>query len=108
MSSGNCHLIFKRLSMKRLIGSFMLLVFTIGALVLPAIHEISGDELKVSHQQDSCQICQIAHLPKDLAVVDSGLVIVPPQAGGPVLAAPNSPLLSFQRDPTQARAPPAV
>ena len=108
MSSGNLHLILKRLSMKRLVGGLMMAVFVMGVLVLPAIHEITGNDLKGSHHQDTCQICQIAHLPKDVAVVDSGLIIAPSQASGPVLVAPSSPLLSFQRDPTQARAPPAV
>ena len=108
MTSRGFHLIRKRLSMKRLVGSFMLLVFALGALVLPAIHEISGDEQKVSHQQDSCQLCQIAHLPKDVAVLDTGLIVVPLQVSGPVVVAPGSPLLCLQRDPTQARAPPAA
>ncbi len=108
MNSRGPHLISRRLRLRQLAGSFMLLVFAMGALVLPAIHEISGADQKLSHQPDSCQICQIAHLPKDVAVVDAGLVLVPVPASGPVQIFLSVPLLSFQRDPTQARAPPAV
>lgn len=96
----------KRSLWKRLAGCFIFLAFVIGVLLLPALHEMKSGEDKAHH--DTCPTCQVAHIPMDVPVPGIRLIIHSPFAGDPVFAPPAVVQLSCQRDPTQARAPPAV
>jgi hypothetical protein len=100
------HQIRKRSFMKQLVGCFIFLVFVVGVLLLPAWHELKGNEDETLH--DTCPICQVAHIPMDVGLSEIGPIFNCFIVNDPVFATPAATQISFQRDPTQARAPPAA
>jgi hypothetical protein len=56
------------MSMKRIVASFLALVFVVGVLILPALHMARCSENNESHQAEQCPICQLASTPVVTAV----------------------------------------
>ncbi len=91
--------------MKRLAAYLTVIVFALGMLVLPALHRITGCDVRNS-PGDTCAICKLSHMPMEgvptqvvcvnLAFHSHVLVVPPPTADH---AAPP-------RDAKQPRAPP--
>jgi hypothetical protein len=99
-------LILKRSCRRQLTGSLIFLVFFVGVLLLPAWHELKGNEDKA--QRDTCPVCRVAHIPMDVPIQDLEPTLVPSRTSDPAFVASATVLGSCQRGPTQARAPPAI
>jgi len=99
---------FALLNMKRIVASFLALLFVAGALIFPALHLAHcAEKHDARHQTEQCPICRLAGTP----------VVASISHVGPVARLLPLGLVSFPQslipytvlsDPAQGRAPPAA
>jgi len=93
--------------MKRRVATFLGLVFVVGVLLIPTLHQAHGAACRDHHDAEECPICQTAVMPADVAVpriepVPRILVSVPLLIPEPLI--PSAPIVRT----AQARGPPVA
>lgn len=92
--------------MRKLLASFLVVLFVVGVLILPAVHRIHCADHHRGHDTSGCPVCQLA----DAGALSAADDVMP---AAPALLARNAGIecpfvaLAPLRDPTQARAPPS-
>ena len=54
--------------MKRRVATFLGLVFVVGVLLIPTLHQAHSAACHDHHDAEECPICQLAVMPADVAV----------------------------------------
>lgn len=91
--------------MKRLSSSLLVVLFVVGALIIPFMHQAHCADEHVSKNAGHCVICQTAHTPLQLSPV----TLAPVDAVrlvGTLVPVVQFVSLPATRSVTQARAPP--
>lgn len=92
--------------MKRAFSSFLVVLFVLGVLIVPAIHKAHCVDNDADHHAEDCPVCRLAAASLVSVIPLVTPVIQPVVVGDAGVAAPVA-VSSSQRDPVQARAPPA-